>query len=90
LDSVERGAKRWIAPFREEADVMFNSSLLFELAAIKRHAEPLLDDVPKYCEEYTTAHRLKKYLSYFESIPENEIPPTSFLREFVGGSSFRY
>jgi uridine kinase len=84
LDSVERGANRWIAPFQEEADVMFNSSLLFELAALKRHAEPILDEVPKYCDEYTTAHRLKKYLSYFESIPENEIPPTSFLREFVG------
>ena len=90
LDSVERGANRWIAPFQEEADVMFNSSLLFELAALKRHAEPILDEVPKYCDEYTTAHRLKKYLSYFESIPENEIPPTSVLREFVGGSSFRY
>ena len=90
LDSVERGANRWIAPFQEEADVMFTSSLLFELAALKRHAEPILDEVPKYCDEYTTAHRLKKYLSYFESIPENEIPPTSFLREFVGGSSFRY
>lgn len=90
LDSVERGANRWIAPFQEEADVMFNSALLFELAVLKRHAEPLLDEVPKYCDEYTTAHRLKKYLSYFESIPENEIPPTSFLREFVGGSSFRY
>ena len=90
LDSVERGANRWIAPFQEEADVMFNSALLFELAVLKRHAEPILDEVPKYCDEYTTAHRLKKYLSYFESIPEHEIPPTSFLREFVGGSSFRY
>jgi uridine kinase len=90
LDSVERGANIWIVPFQEEADVMFNSALLFELAVLKRHAEPLLDEVPKYCDEYTTAHRLKKYLSYFESIPENEIPPTSFLREFVGGSSFRY
>ena len=90
LDSVERGANRWIAPFQEEADVMFNSALLFELAVLKRHAEPLLDEVPKYCDEYTTAHRLKKYLSYFEPIPESEIPPTSFLREFVGGSSFRY
>ena len=69
---------------------MFNSSLLFELAVLKRHAEPILDEVPKYCDEYTTAHRLKKYLSYFESISEREIPPTSFLREFVGGSSFRY
>ena len=90
LDSVQRGEDRWISPFQEEADVMFNSALLFELAVLKRHAEPILDEVPKYCEEYTTAHRLRKYLSYFESIPEREIPPTSFLREFVGGSSFRY
>jgi uridine kinase len=90
LDSVQRGEDRWISPFQEEADVMFNSALLFELAVLKRHAEPILDEVPKYCDEYTTAHRLKKYLSYFESIPEREIPPTSFLREFVGGSSFRY
>ena len=90
LKSVQRGEDRWIAPYQEEADVMFNSALLFELAVLKRHAEPILDEVPKYCDEYTTAHRLKKYLSYFESIPEREIPPTSFLREFVGGSSFRY
>lgn len=90
LDSVQRGEDRWIAPFQEEADVMFNSALLFELAVLKRHAEPILAEVPKYCDEYTTAHRLLKYLSYFESIPEREIPPTSFLREFVGGSSFRY
>lgn len=90
LDSVQRGEDRWIAPFQEEADVMFNSALLFELAVLKRHAEPILDEVPKYCDEYTTAHRLKKYLSYFESISEREIPPTSFLREFVGGSSFSY
>lgn len=90
LSSVQRGEDRWITPYQEEADVMFNSALLFELAVLKRHAEPILDEVPKYCDEYTTAHRLKKYLSYFESIPEREIPPTSFLREFVGGSSFRY
>ena len=90
LSSVQRGEDRWIAPFQEEADVMFNSALLFELAVLKRHAEPILDEVPKYCDEYTTAHRLRKYLSYFESISEKEIPPTSFLREFVGGSSFRY
>jgi uridine kinase len=90
LASVQRGEDRWIAPFQEEADVMFNSALLFELAVLKRHAEPILAEVPKYCDEYTTAHRLLKYLSYFESIPEREIPPTSFLREFVGGSSFRY
>jgi uridine kinase len=90
LDSVQRGEDRWISPFQEEADVMFNSALLFELAVLKRHAEPILAEVPKYCDEYTTAHRLLKYLSYFESIPERETPPTSFLREVVGGSSFRY
>ncbi len=89
-DSVRRGEERWIYPFQEEADVMFNSALLFELAVLKRHAEPLLDEVPKYCDEYTDAHRLLKELSYFESVPDREIPPTSFLREFVGGSSFRY
>lgn len=90
LDSVRRGEEKWVYPYQEEADVMFNSALLFELAVLKRHAEPILDEVPKYCDEYTTAHRLLKELSYFESIPEREIPPTSFLREFVGGSSFRY
>jgi uridine kinase len=89
-ESVCRGEERWIYPFQEEADVMFNSALLFELAVLKRHAEPILAEVPKYCEEYTDAHRLLKELSYFESIPEREIPPTSFLREFVGGSSFQY
>lgn len=88
--SVRRGEERWIYPFQEEADVMFNSALLFELAVLKRHVEPMLAEVPKYCDEYTDAHRLLKELSYFESIPEKEIPPTSFLREFVGGSSFRY
>ena len=88
--SVLRGEERWIYPFQEEADVMFNSALLFELAILKRYAEPLLAEVPKDTDEYTDAHRLLKYLSYFELIPEREIPPTSFLREFVGGSSFRY
>ena len=88
--SVLRGEERWIYPFQEEADVMFNSALIFELAVLKRYAEPLLADVPKYTDEYTDAHRLLKELSYFEIIPEREIPPTSFLREFVGGSSFRY
>lgn len=89
-ESVKRGEETWIYPFQEEADVMFNSALLFELAVLKRHAEPILSDVPKYSDEYTDAHRLLKELSYFEQIPEREIPPTSFLREFVGGSSFRY
>ena len=66
------------------------SALLFELAVLKRHAEPILAEVPKYCDEYTEAHRLIKFLQYFEPIPEKEIPPTSLLREFVGGSSFHY
>ena len=88
--SVSRGEERWIFPFQEEADVMFNSALLFELAVLRRYAEPILAQVPKYCDEYTDAHRLLKELSYFEIIPDREIPPTSFLREFVGGSSFMY
>lgn len=88
--SVQRGEIKWIYPFQENADAMFNSALLFELAVLKRHAEPILSEVPKYCDEYTEAHRLLKFLSYFEAISEKEIPPTSFLREFVGGSSFHY
>lgn len=88
--SVRKGEDRWIFPYQENADVMFNSALLFELAVLKRHAEPILLEVPKYCNEYTEAHRLLKFLNYFVSIPDWEIPPTSLLREFVGGSSFRY
>jgi uridine kinase len=88
--SVRRGEEKWIFPYQENADVMFNSALLFELAVLKRHAEPILAEVPKYCEEYTETHRLIKFLNFFISIPEREIPPTSLLREFVGGSSFRY
>jgi len=88
--SVVRGETKWVYPFQEEADVMFNSALIFEFAVLKRHAEPILQEVPKFCEEYTEAHRLLKFLQYFIPIPEKEIPRTSFLREFVGGSSFRY
>ena len=88
--SVIRGETKWVYPFQEEADVMFNSALIFEFAVLKRHAEPILSEVPKFCEEYSEAHRLLKFLQYFVPIPEKEIPPTSFLREFVGGSSFRY
>ncbi|MBR0065897.1 MAG: nucleoside kinase [Paludibacteraceae bacterium] len=88
--SVIRGETKWVYPFQEEADVMFNSALIFEFAVLKRHAEPILSEVPKFCEEYTEAHRLLKFLQYFVPIPEREIPPTSLLREFVGGSSFRY
>lgn len=89
-ESVQRGEKKWIYPFQEEADVMFNSALLFELSVLKRHAERILAEVPKFCEEYTEAHRMLKFLQYFVPISEKAIPPTSLLREFVGGSSFRY
>ena len=88
--SVIRGETKWVYPFQEEADVMFNSALIFEFAVLKRHAEPILQEVPKFCDEYSEAHRLLKFLQYFVPVPEREIPPTSFLREFVGGSSFRY
>ena len=88
--SVRRGEEKWIFPYQENADVMFNSALLFELAVLKKHAEPILAEVPKYCDEYTETHRMIKFLNYFVSIPEREIPPTSLLREFLGGSSFRY
>ncbi|VBB46901.1 AAA ATPase [uncultured Paludibacter sp.] len=88
--SVRRGEEKWIFPYQENADIMFNSALIFELAVLKRYAEPILEQVPKYCDEYTETHRLLKFLKYFMSIPDREIPPTSLLREFVGGSSFRY
>ncbi|MDO9154596.1 MAG: nucleoside kinase [Paludibacter sp.] len=88
--SVRRGEEEWIYPYQENADVMFNSALMFEFAVLKKHAEPILAEVPKFCDEYTEAHRLIKFLNYFVAIPDREIPPTSLLREFLGGSSFRY
>ena len=88
--SVRRGENRWIFPFQENADAMFNSAMLFELAVIKRQAEPLLDQVPENVEEYAEAYRLLKFLRYIRPIPEDQIPPTSLLREFLGGSSFKY
>jgi uridine kinase len=88
--SVRRGEEQWIFPYQEDADVMFNSALIFELAVLKKYAEPILAEVPKYCDEYTETHRLRKFLNFFVSIPDREIPPTSLLREFMGGSSFRY
>ncbi len=88
--SVRRGEEKWIFPYQENADVMFNSALIFEFAVLRKHAEPILAEVPQYCEEYTEAHRLLKFLKYFAPIHENEIPPTSLLREFLGGSSFEY
>ena len=88
--SVRRGENRWIFPYQENADAMFNSAMLFELAVIKSQAEPLLENVPENCEEYAEAYRLRKFLRYIKPIPEDQIPPTSLLREFLGGSSFEY
>ena len=88
--SVRRGEEKWIFPFQENADAMFNSSLIFELGVMKAYAEPLLREVPHNSEEYAEAYRLMRLLSYFDCIPVDQIPTTSLLREFLGGSSFHY
>lgn len=88
--SVRRGEEKWIFPYQENADAMFNSALLFELAVLKRYVEPLLMAVPQNCDEYSEATRMLRFLSYFYPIYDREIPPTSLIREFLGGSSFRY
>lgn len=88
--SVRRGENRWIFPYQENADAMFNSAMLFELAVLKNQALPLLEQVPENCEEYAEAYRLMKFLRYIHTIKEDQIPPTSLLREFLGGSSFKY
>ena len=88
--SVRAGEDKWIFPYQEYADAMFNSALLFELAVLKDYAEPILRKVPNNCPEYSEAHRLLRFLSYFVSVRDDELPPTSLLREFLGGSSFRY
>ncbi len=88
--SVRRGEERWIFPFQENADATFNSSLIFELGVMKSYAEPLLHDVPQNDPQYAEAFRLLKLLGYFENIPVDQIPTTSLLREFLGGSSFHY
>lgn len=88
--SVRAGENKWIFPYQENADVMFNTALLFELAVIKNQAEPLLELVPENAEEYAEAYRLLKFLKYIAPIPNRQLPPTSLLREFLGGSSFKY
>lgn len=88
--SVCEAEDKWIYPFQEEADVMFNSALLIEFAVLRNHAEPILASVPKNCPEYSEAHRLLKFIHYFSPVSDKEIPPTSIMREFVGGSSFKY
>jgi uridine kinase len=81
---------RWIFPFQETADAMFNSALNIEFAVLRTHAEIILTSVPKNCPEYAEAHRLLKFIRFFLPVSDKEIPPTSIMREFVGGSSFKY
>ena len=88
--SVRAGENKWIFPYQEQADVMFNTAMLFELAVIKPQAEEVLEQVPENCEEYAEAYRLRKFLKYFAPLPFRNLPPTSLLREFLGGSSFKY
>lgn len=88
--SVRAGEDKWIFPYQENADVMFNSALLFELAVLRSHAEPILSSVPRNCPEYAEAYRLLKFIKYFTPLQDRDIPPTSLLREFLGGSSFKY
>ena len=88
--SVRAGENKWIFPYQENADAMFNTAMLFELAVIKSQAEPLLELVPENVPEYAEAYRLLKFLRYIKPIPDTQIPPTSLLREFLGGSSFKY
>lgn len=87
-DSVRRGEEQYIFPFQEEADVMFNSALIYELAVLKQYAEPLLFEIDKNCPEYVEAKRLLKFLDYFLPVPSEEIGRNSILREFIGGSCF--
>ena len=88
--SVCEAEEQWIFPYQETADVMFNSALNIEFAVLRTHAEVILSSVPKNCDEYAEAHRLLKFLHFFIPISDKEIPPTSIMREFVGGSSFKY
>ena len=88
--SVRAGEEKWIFPYQENADAMFNSALLFELAVLRDYVEPVLRKVPNRCPEYSEAHRLLRFLNYFVSVQDKELPPTSLLREFLGGSSFQY
>lgn len=87
---VRASEEKWIYPFQETADAMFNSAYLIEFAVLRNHAEPILASVPKNCPEYSEAHRLLKFIHYFTPVSDREIPPTSLLREFLGGSSFKY
>lgn len=88
--SVRAGENKWIFPYQENADAMFNTAMLFEFGVLRSQAEPLLELVPENCDEHSEAYRLLKFLKYMTPLPDSDIPPTSLLREFLGGSSFRY
>ena len=88
--SVRAGESKWIFPFQENADAMFNTAMIYELAVIRTQAEPALEQVHENCPEYAEAYRLRKFLKYFEPVSFTNLPPTSLLREFLGGSSFEY
>ena len=88
--SVRRGEDKWIFPYQENADAMFNSAMLYELAALRKYAEPILAQVPESNKANAEAYRLLRFLRYFNYIPTEELPGTSLLREFLGGGSFKY
>ena len=88
--NVMEAENQWIFPYQESADAMFNSALNIEFAVLRTHAEIILSSVPKNCPEYSEAHRLLKFIHFFLPVSDKEIPPTSIMREFVGGSSFKY
>jgi uridine kinase len=88
--SVRRGEDQYVFPYQEEADMMFNSSLVYELCVLKNYAEPLLAEITDAVPEYAEARRLLRFLSYFLSIKAEEVPRNSILREFIGGSVFKY
>ncbi len=88
--SVKAGEEKWILPYQEQADATFNSALLYELGVIRTQVMPILEQVPERVPEYAEAYRLRKFLHYFRPVPGDQVPPTSLLREFAGGSSFRY
>ena len=89
-NNVCEAEDKWIFPYQETADAMFNSALNIEFAVLRTHAEIILSSVPKNCREYSEAHRLLKFIHYFLPVSDKEIPPTSIMREFLGGSSFKY
>ena len=88
--SVRRGEDKWIFPYQEYADATFNSAMLYELAALRAYAEPILANVPERSPANAEAYRLLRFMRYFKYIPQEDLPKTSLLREFLGGGSFEY